>query len=96
MGVYDTVMNQKIKRQVVNRIKKIAGQISSLHKMIDEEKYCVDVITQSSAIRNALSSVENLMLENHLSEHVVRQMKSNQEKKAVDEVIKVFKLAKKK
>lgn len=67
-----------------------------LQKMVEEDKYCVDVINQSSAVRSALSSVENLMLENHLSEHVVHQMKSNQEKKAVDEIIEVFKIAKKK
>lgn len=64
--------------------------------MVDEEKYCIDIITQSSAIRKALSAVEDLMLENHLSEHVIHQMKQGQEKKAVEEIISVFKKSKKK
>lgn len=64
--------------------------------MIKDEKYCIDVITQSSAIRNALSSFEDLMLENHLSEHVIHQMKRGEEKKAIGEIISVFKKSKKK
>lgn len=64
--------------------------------MVDEEEYCVDVITQSSAVREALSSVEDLMLENHLSTHVIEQMKGKQTKKATEEILKVYRLAKKK
>lgn len=64
--------------------------------MVDEDKYCIDIITQSSAVRSALSSVEDLMLENHLAEHVIHQMKQGQEKKAITEIISVFKKTKKK
>ena len=64
--------------------------------MVDEDKYCVDVINQSSAVRSALSSVEDLLLENHLSEHVIHQMKGNQEAKAIAEIVEIFKRAKKK
>lgn len=66
-----------------------------LEKMVDTEKYCVDIITQSSAIRKALSAVENLMLKNHLSTHVIHQMKSGKHAKAVKEIIAVYKLASK-
>ncbi len=89
-------MQENIKKSITTRLRKIEGQIRGLQKMVDEEKYCVDVITQSSAIRSALSAVEDLMLENHLSEHVIHQMKQGQEKKAVDEIISVFKKSKKK
>ena len=61
-----------------------------------EEKYCIDIITQASAIKEALSGVEDLMLEHHLSTHVVHQMKRGSEKKAIDEILKVYKLAQKK
>jgi len=64
--------------------------------MIKQEKYCVDIITQSSAVRNALSGIEHIILENHLSTHVVSQMKGGKEKKAVDEIIKIYKLAQRK
>lgn len=89
-------MKAVTKKQVQNRLRLIEGQIRGLQKMVDEEKYCVDIITQSSAIRSALSAVEDLMLENHLSEHVIHQMKQGQEKKAVEEIISIFKKAKKK
>lgn len=64
--------------------------------MVDEEKYCVDIITQTSAIKEALSGVEHLVLENHLSTHVLHQIKSGKEQKAVSEILKVYKLAQKK
>lgn len=90
-------MNQKIKKQVSDRLKRIEGQVRGLQKMIETEKYCVDVITQSSAVRAALSGVEDLMLENHLSTHVVHQMKSSASRpKAVGEILKVFKVSRKK
>jgi len=89
-------MRQDIKKQVSNRLNRIEGQVRGLQKMINNEEYCVDVITQSSAVRSALSAVENLMLENHLSTHVAEQMKGKQSKKATEEILKVYKLAKKK
>ena len=89
-------MDEKIKLGVTNRLHRIEGQIKGLGKMVSEDKYCIDIITQSSAIRSALSAVEDLMLENHLSEHVIHQMRQGQEKKAVEEIISVFKKSKKK
>lgn len=79
-----------------NRLRRIEGQVRGLQKMVDDEQYCVEIITQSSAVRSALSAVEDLMLENHLSEHVIHQIKQGQEKKAVGEIISIFKKAKKK
>lgn len=64
--------------------------------MVEEEQYCVDIITQSSAIKEALSGVEDLILENHLSTHVLHQIKGGKEQKAVAEILKVYKLAHKK
>jgi CsoR family transcriptional regulator, copper-sensing transcriptional repressor len=89
-------MRKDIKKQVSNRLRRVEGQTRGLQKMVDGEKYCIDIITQSSAIRRALSAVEDLMLENHLSEHVIHQIQQGKEKKAVDEIISVFKKSKKK
>ncbi|MEX0918900.1 MAG: metal-sensitive transcriptional regulator [Candidatus Paceibacterota bacterium] len=89
-------MKKDVKGKLERRLKIIEGQVRGLHKMVQEEVYCIDIITQSSAIRQALSAVEDLMLENHLSEHVIQQMKQGQEKKAVGEIISVFKKSKKK
>jgi len=89
-------MKKETKSNIANRLRRVEGQVRGLQKMVDEEKYCIDVITQSSAVRSALSAVEDLMLESHLSEHVVRQMKQGQEGKAIEEIISVFKKSKKK
>lgn len=64
--------------------------------MVDEDEYCVDIITQTSAVRKALSAVEDLMLENHLSTHVVEQMKGGKHKKAIKEILDVYKVSKNK
>jgi len=90
------MMKKDTHSRLLRRLNIIEGQVGGLKKMIEEGNYCVDVITQSSAIRSALSSVEDLMLENHLSTHVIEQMKGSQSKKATEEILKVYKLAKKK
>ena len=89
-------MKADIKQKVLRRLSLIMGQLNGLSKMVDSERYCVDIITQSSAIKEALSGVENLILENHLSTHVIEQMRSGKEKKATDEILKLYRLAQKK
>ena len=89
-------MKKEIKKNVTNRLRRVEGQVRGLQKMVDEDQYCIDIITQSSAIRSALSAVEDLMLENHLFEHVIHQMRQRQKKKVVGEIISVFKKSKKK
>ena len=89
-------MKADLKKKSLRRLSLIKGQLNGLVKMIDEERYCVDIITQSSAVKEALSGVESLILENHLSTHVLEQMRSGKEKKATEEILKVYKLAQKK
>lgn len=89
-------MKDEIKKKVIRRLKLVEGQVRGLQKMVEEEKYCVDVITQSSAIKEALSGVEDLMLENHLSTHVIEQIQSGKNSKAISEILKVYRLAHKK
>ncbi len=87
-------MEPSMKKRVLRRLAIIRGQIAGLERMVKAEKYCVDIITQSSAIQQALSGVEQLMLENHLETHVVEQMKSGKHKQAIREMLKVYALAK--
>lgn len=67
-----------------------------LNRAIEDDTYCVDVITQSLAIKQALSGVEDAMLEGHLASHVVDQMRSGKGDKAIGEIMKLYKLSKKK
>lgn len=80
---------------LVRRLKLIEGQVRGLQKMIDEEKYCIDVITQTSAVKQALSNIEDKLLENHLGSCALEQVRKGQIKKAKDEILKVYKLKRK-
>ncbi len=88
-------MKPLLKTKLLKRLKIIEGQIRGLQKMINDGTYCVDVITQASAVKKAVSSFEDALLESHLSTCVVNQIKSGQHAKAVGEVMKVYKLSKK-
>ena len=81
----------------ITRLKKIEGQVRGLQKMLEDNRYCIDIITQTSAVRNALRSFEDVVLEDHLSTCAMHQMQSgnkNEEKRAVQEILKVYKLKK--
>ena len=87
----DTVGKEKIAR----RLKIIEGQVRGLSAMIEKDTYCTDVIAQTSAVKQALSNVEDMLMENHLKGCVHHQMTSGQTAKAVGEVLKVYKLKRK-
>jgi DNA-binding FrmR family transcriptional regulator len=89
-------MKSDSKEKALRRLKLIEGQVRGLQKMVEEEKYCVDIITQASAVKEALSGVEDVILENHLSTHVIHQIKHGKEEQATKEILKVYKLAQKK
>ena len=88
-------MDEKHKPKIIRRLKLIEGQIRGLQKMIESDTYCIDVITQTSAVKQGLSNVEDLLLENHLSGCVIDQLKSGQTHKAKEEILKVYKLKRK-
>ena len=89
-------MKSDIKQRAVHRLKIIEGQVRGLQKMVEDDKYCIDIITQASAIKEALSGVEDLLLENHLTTHVADQMRRGTDAQATEEILKVYKLKRKK
>lgn len=93
--VYMKYMDDKNKAKVIRRLKLLEGQVRGLQRMVEEDTYCIDVITQSSAVKQGLSSVEDLLLESHLDHCVHHQMNSGQTAKARAEIIKVYKLKRK-
>lgn len=88
-------MRKEIKSKALRRLKLVEGQVRGIQKMVEDEKYCVDIITQSSAVKEALSGVEQLILENHLSTHVLDHIKHGKEKTAIEEILKIYRLAQK-
>ena len=59
------------KQAVLTRLRRIEGQIRGLQRLVDEEQYCIDILTQVSAMTNALQAVSLSLLDDHLN-HCVR------------------------
>lgn len=83
-------------KKLLQRLKIIEGQIRGLQKMVLDKKYCIDIITQTFAVKKALSSVEDAILKDHLSGCLIDQVKKGKEKKAMAEILEIYKVAKKK
>lgn len=89
-------MHKKIETQkLIRRLKIIEGQVRGLQDMLEKDTYCIDVITQTSAVKNALASIEDVLLKAHLESCVVNQMKQGKEKQAIEEILKVYQLKRK-
>ena len=86
-------MDEQTQKKLLNRLRRIEGQVKGLQKMVSEEKYCIDIITQTQAITSALDAFETAMLKNHLETHVVEQMRSGQEGTAIGEILKVYQVS---
>lgn len=88
-------MRANNQQQIQNRLRRIEGQVRGLQQMIENKTYCIDVITQTSAIKQALAGVEDLLLEQHLAHCVIDQVKNGKEDKATKEILKVYALKRK-
>ena len=85
----------KTKNSLIRRLKIIEGQVRGLEEMLKKDTYCIDVITQTSAVKQALSGIEDGLMENHLGTCVVHQMQKGKEKQAIGEILKVYRLKRK-
>lgn len=64
---YVSSVNDASKKSLVTRLRRIEGQVGGLIRMVEEDRYCVDVLTQINAVRAALHKVEKQILEDHVS-----------------------------
>jgi CsoR family transcriptional regulator, copper-sensing transcriptional repressor len=81
-----------IKQRALHRSKILQGQLKGLEKMIDQEQYCIDILTQSLAIQKSLGSLNKLLLENHLKTHVAEDFASKSSEHAIDELLSLYEL----
>ncbi len=81
--------------KLIRRLKVIEGQVRGLQDMVEKGKYCIDIITQTSAVKQALAGVEDVLMESHLSTCVIDQIKKGGEVKAKAEILKVYRLKRK-
>lgn len=80
------------KNKLVNRLRRLEGQIRAIQKMLEDEAYCVDVLTQISAALGAMNKVGSIVLENHLKTCVKDAMNSGEKEKdeKLAELIDIF------
>jgi len=82
---------QPNKPALLRRMNRIEGQVRGVAKMVEEDRYCVDVLTQISAIQSALDALAMQLLENHTNGCVRAAIKSGNGVAAVDELMTVVK-----
>ncbi len=87
------MMSPQQKTQAVNRLKRIEGQIRGIQKMVNEDRYCIDILTQTASVVSALKGVEDLVMEQHLQTCVADAMRSEdhtEKQEKIDEVMTVL------
>jgi DNA-binding FrmR family transcriptional regulator len=85
-------MRKDIKISCQKRLGRIEGQVRGLSKMVDEDRYCIDVVTQISAVRAALRKVEEEILGDHVAhcvEHAITSGDKNDQRRKIAELMEV-------
>lgn len=90
------MLDEKLKKRAIHRAKIIRGQMDGLIKAIEEEKYCIDLMTLSRSIQLSLKSMDKVLLANHLQGHVKHMLNDKkQEAKAIKELVDLYALSNK-
>lgn len=86
-------MHDQTKASVLKRLNRIEGQVRGLSKMIADDRYCIDVVTQIAAVQAALRKVEEEVLKDHVAhcvEHAIASGDADEQRRKVAELMEVF------
>lgn len=81
----------KDKAALLLRLRRLEGQVRGIQRMVEEDKYCVDILNQIAAVRSALDRVGLILLENHTRGCVARAIKNDEEESAISELTDLMK-----
>ena len=81
------------KPDVLKRLNYIEGHLRGIHKMVEDDAYCVDILRQTFAVRKAIEKLEALILENHLHGCVPEGIKEGREEAVIEELVQLYNLA---
>ena len=90
---YMASMKNETKHSCIKRLGRVEGQVRGVARMVEEDRYCIDVITQISAIRAALKRVEEEVLKDHVAhcvEHAIVSGKKDEQRKKIAELMEVL------
>ena len=88
-----STMHKEAKSAVLKRLNRIEGQVRGLCRMVEEDRYCIDIVTQVSAVRAALRRAEEEILRDHVShcvEHAIASGDKKDQRKKITEIIDVL------
>ncbi len=86
-------MQEERKPDVLKRLSYIEGHVAGIRKMVEEDKYCVDILRQTYAVRKAIEKLEALILEGHLRTCVPEGMKGDREEEVIQELVQLYAIA---
>jgi len=86
-------MDTKSRSSRLKRLSRIEGQVRGIGRMVEEDRYCIDIITQISAVRAALAKVEEDLLQTHIAhcvEHAIASGNADEQRKKVAELMELL------
>ena len=86
-------MRTEIKTSCLKRLKRIEGQVRGIAGMVEQDRYCIDVVTQIAAVRAALRRIEELVLKDHVGhcvEHAIASGDPKEQRAKIAELIEVL------
>lgn len=81
----------KEEKDLINRLNRIEGQIRGIKAMVQDERYCTDILVQVSAVQSALNSFSSKLLSNHIKTCVVNEIENGNTEEAVNELCETIK-----
>jgi CsoR family transcriptional regulator, copper-sensing transcriptional repressor len=87
------VIDDETKVKALGRLRRIEGQVQGIQRMVEEEKYCVDILLQLTAVEGAVAQVQRLLLGRHIESCVadaIRSGSTRDRQKKVEELLDVF------
>lgn len=84
-----TPRSEEMKRKVTRRINRAVGQLNGIKQMLDDERYCGDVLTQLAAVESAVKAISREVMTDHLNTCVVEEIQAGNTE-IVDEVMELF------
>ena len=81
------------KLDVLKRLRYIDGHLAGVRRMVEEDRYCVDILKQTFAVRRAIQKLESLLLEGHLHSCVIEGVKDGREDEVLGELLELYSLS---